>query len=274
MPSKKPNFFETISAAINDVIDHGFDSQKRIDDWIFQIRKSAHATLVPEVIVQQSVAAALSQIYQRQIQQDHILEFHPGVSRFQLQMVKPKLRNELDRRIMANASLIKLNREAAIERTIQRFAGWSTSIPAGGSRAVDKKEVKDSIRKSMSQLPFEERRVAIDQGMKFISSLNNIIAVDRGALAGVWHSKWRRPGYNFRVEHKERDLHVYAVRDNWALNQGLMKVGPDGYTDQITMPGEEVYCTCAYRYVYSFNELPDNMITEKGRKALERFAIS
>jgi hypothetical protein len=47
-----------------------------------------------------------------------------------------------------------------------------------------------------------------------------------------------------------------------------MKPGPDGYTDQITQPAEEVNCRCYYEYIYNLADLPDEMLTEKGRKDL------
>ena len=193
-----------------------------------------------------------------------------GVERFTIERIKPSLRAELDRRILASASLIRLNRDAAIEKTIQRFQGWATSIPKGGSGAVAKRETKDDIRKSLAQLPFEERRVLIDQGHKLTSSISEILATDGGAIAGVWRSHWRQSGYDYRVDHKDRDEKVYTVRDNWAMQAGLMKVGRAGYTDDITKPGEEVFCRCYYSYLYHLRDLPASMLTAKGRAQLER----
>ena len=171
---------------------------------------------------------------------------------------------------MASAQLIKLNRTAAIEKTLQRFSGWSTSIPKGGSDVVDKLKVKGDIRKSLAQLPFEERRVLVDQGHKFTASLSEILATNSNALAGEWHSHWKQLNYNYRPDHKERDRKVYVVRDNWALKAGLMKAGAVGYTDDITRPGEEVFCRCFYRWIYNLRDLPPEMLTLKGSKELER----
>jgi hypothetical protein len=61
---------------------------------------------------------------------------------------------------------------------------------------------------------------------------------------------------------------VYAIRGNWALDKGLMKAGKAGYYDEITKPGEEVYCSCSATYLYAIRELPDDMITNKGRETL------
>ncbi len=261
-------FYEVLTEAVADIVEHGFDSQKRIDGWLVKIRQAAIGSLIPQHKLELMVRKNFVDIYQRMVVKGGILKHHKGLSQFTLDMVKPKLRNELDRHIMANAKLITLNREAAVETTLRRFAGWSTSIPSGGTKAADKLTTKTAVRKSLAQLPFQERRVAIDQGHKFISSLNRVLAVEHGALAGIWHSHWRRKGYNYRPDHKERDLKVYAVRGNWAFEKGLMKVGPDGYTDQITQPAEEVYCECFYQYVYNIQDLPEYMLTAKAKRAI------
>lgn len=264
------SFYEVLTQAIRDITENGYDSAERVAYWMQRLREAAESTLVPEFMMEKLLNDAMRAIYTRLIERGGLLRTHYGVSRFTLEKVKPQLRAELDRRILASANLIKLNREESIGRTLQRFSGWSTSIPKGGSRAVPKAEVKDQIRKPLAQLPFEERRVLIDQGHKFASELSNILATDGGAIAAIWHSHYRQIGYNYRQDHKERDDHIYTVRGNWALERGFMKVGPKGYTDQITKPGEEVFCRCYYQYIYALRVLPDEMITEKGRQELAR----
>jgi hypothetical protein len=272
--NKTKSFFSVITEAVNDIIENGFDSAARVDNWLLKIRQAAYTSFIPEQVLERSIANNMKNIYEKMIVRGQILQHHPGISRFDLDMVKPRLRNELDRHIMANANLIKLNREAAVQRTVQRFAGWSTSIPKGGTDVASRNEVKKSIHKALASLPFEERRVAIDQGHKFIASLNRVLAIDKGAIAAIWHSRWRQPGYNYREDHKERDEKVYAIRDNWAINEGYMKVGFDGYTDEITQAGEEPFCGCSYQYIYTLTSLPDRMLTNKGKASLERALVS
>lgn len=261
-------FYRVVSEAIREFTENGFDSVERLQYWVERIRKAAIETMTPESVLNEELTRVLTGTYKRLIDDGQILKTHAGVQKFTVDRLRPKLRTELDRRLMVSRNLIKLNRQQMIEKTTQRFAGWASSVPAGGSRAVDTKDVKENIRKALTSLPFEERRCVIDQGHKFVSSLNEIIATDGGAIAGRWHSQWRRRGYGYREEHKERDQHVYAIRGNWALEKGLMKAGPDGYTDQITKPGEEVYCSCSYQFLYNIRDLPDNMITQKGRDEL------
>jgi hypothetical protein len=98
------------------------------------------------------------------------------------------------------------------------------------------------------------------------ASLNDILARDNQAIAAEWHSHYKELNYNYRKDHAERDSGIYAIRGNWAIKSGLMKVGEDGYTDEITQPGEEVYCRCYYRYIYNLRDLPEKMLTAKVRR--------
>jgi len=265
-----PTLNEIITEAVRDFTENGFDSEDRLRFWMERIRSAAVSALVPEGELRTMLTARLGADYLRMVERGGMLAMHRGVARYTVDRLKPNMRAELDRRIMASANLIKLNRQAAIEKTMQRFSGWATSIPAGGSDAVDKAETKANIRKAMGQLPFEERRVIIDQSHKFVASLNEIVAKNGNALAVEWHSHWRQAGYNYRKDHKERDGKIYAMRGNWALEQGLMKKGPAGYYDEITAVGEEVFCRCSARYLYALRDLPDDMITQKGKDALAK----
>lgn len=264
---------ETITAATNDFTTRGYVSPEQLAYWQARIREAAIGELVPPHELASVLNRSLAAIYGRLIDHGQVIKHHPGVSRFTIDKLRPHLRGELNKRIMASADLIKLNRDQAIEKTIQRFSGWATSIPAGGSDAVDKRETKALVQKSMKQLPFEERRVLTDQGHKLTASISDVIAKDGGAIAMVWHSNWRQRGYNYREDHKERDELTYAIKGSWAIERGLMKKGPAGYTDDITAPAEEPFCRCRGTYIYNLRSLPEIMITAKGKSELERVRL-
>lgn len=267
---KPSDFYRVVSEAVAEMAETGFDSAERLAYWIQRIREAAIRSMTPTHVLEAALNATFREKYRKLIEAGGITKFHPGVARFTVDRLKPKLRRELDRRLMASRELIKLNRAAAIEKTIQRFSGWATSIPDGGSDVVKKRETKADIRKALASLPFEERRVATDQGHKFVASLSNIIATDGGAIALTWQSHWRQANYNYRHSHKERDGKVYVLRDNWAISQGLMRLDGHQYYDQITAVGEEVNCRCNAVYIYSLRSLPPDMVTPKGRESLAR----
>ena len=271
--TKPASFYDVITAAVADIAARGYDPV-RVDIWMAQIAAAAKRDMVPEAQVAATMQSRLGGLYKRYVTDGALLRQNPGVGRFTLDKVRPALRAELERRIAASAQLIKLNRAAAIQKTLIRFSGWASSIPQGGSNVVDKRDTKSDIKKSLKQLPFEERRVLIDQGHKFVAALSETLATSGNAIAAEWHSHWRQQGYNYRKDHKSRDGKLYTVRDSWAMEKGLMKAGPAGYTDEIDRPGEEPYCRCSYVWIYSLRDLPDDMLTARGREALAASRIA
>jgi hypothetical protein len=266
---RRKNFDETLAAAVSDLTEHGFTSTERVQFWLDQLRRAAQDAMRPEYEAEDALRRALSAIYKRLVERGQVARFHPGVGRFTLQRVAPHLRAELDRRILAATQLIKLNRTEAVQKTLQRFSGWSTSIPAGGTAAADKRTVKADISKSLKQLPFVERRLHIDQGHKLTASINEVVARGGGAIALIWRSNWWQAGYNYREDHKERDGDVYLIRGCWAQEKGLVKPGKAGYYDKVTAVGEEPFCRCYAIYIYTLRGLPEDMLTKKGQEALQ-----
>ena len=261
------SFYRVVTEAVRYFEEHGFTSAEVLQQWVEKIRRSAHETLTPESVLNEELQRTLGGIYKRLVDGGQLLKTHEGVGKFTIERLKPKLRVELDRRLAVSRTLIKINREQAVEKAIQRMAGWASSIPAGGSRAVDVKDTKEHIRKALTSLPFEERRCVIDQSAKFVSSLNEIVAVDGGAIAVIWNIR-HSAGYHNRPDHKERAGKIYLLRSSWAKEKGLVKPGSAGYYDDITSFGEEIFCSCWGTWIYNVRDLPSDMVTEKGKEEL------
>lgn len=263
------DFYSVLTAAIADMAEHGFDSSERVANWMRKLREAAEGSMISEEALGQALRDHLGRTFERMVEQGGMMRMHPGVPRFTIDRIKPSLRGELDRRIMAATDLIKLNRAQAVDKTLLRFAGWSTSIPAGGIDQANRAKVKKDVRKSLAQLPFEERRVLIDQGHKLVSSISDLVATDGGAIAGEWHDRGKHdPSYDAREEHLARTGKIYLVRGSWAHKGGLVKP-TNGFTDDIERPAELPYCSCWYRFIYTLRDLPAEMVTDKGRDALE-----
>lgn len=268
-------FTRTVREAVKFFLRNGYTSRQELEQWQAIIRQAAESETDDDYM--SMVSDRLRKTYDLQVIKAGVLERHKGLSRFTLNYMEPKLRSELDRRILASADLIKLNRTAAINKTVQRFSGWATSIPVqdyvgGGLSASSRSGIvanAQHIQKSAEQVDYEARRVMIDQSHKLIANIDNIIATSNNAIAAEWHSHWRQPGYDYREDHKERDKMVYLIRGNWAQKNGYVKAGPAGYLDEITQPGEEVFCRCYVTYLYNLRSIPEDMLTQKGRKFLE-----
>lgn len=271
VPSARSRFQRVLTEAIGDITTHGFDSEERLARWVRELRQAAIESMIPESRLAREIEEALTRVFRRATSSAALRLKHRGIQAYRLEQVKPRLRSELDRRILASANLIKLNREQALAETLRRLAGWATSIPAGGTEVAKREKVRKDVRKSLAGLPFIERRVIIDQGHKLSAAVSEIIAVDGGAIAIMWHSHWREIGYDYRPSHKARDGKVYGLRDSWANKAGYVKRGADGWYDEITAVGEEVFCRCYGTYLYTLGELvkaAPSMLTEKGRERL------
>lgn len=261
-------FLKALTAAVSDLTEHGYDDVERVERWLTKLRAVLEKALASPQEMEKKLKEALNAIFHKMVISGQALDKHPGVEKFTLEQIKPQLREELEKRIRASADLIKLNRDEAIEKTLRRFAGWASSVPSGGTAEPDKRGTKDAIKRGIAGLPYIERRVIIDQGHKLVSNIHATLAEEGGAIAGIWHSHWRQPNYDYREDHKERDEHVYLMRNSWAREKGLVKAGPAGFADDITQPGEEVNCRCFYEYIYNLRDMPEDMLTAKGQQAL------
>ena len=266
--AKKPTFSQVISAAVNDIADHGFDKPERMEKWLKAVREAAADALPSEARLEKMLREALIGRYKKLVDGGEIARLHPGVSKFTIKSLTPKMQDELAKFIMSSANLIKLNRRKAVDATLQRLAGWISSVPPGGTDQTNKRKTKEDVKKALSSLPFEERRVLIDQGHKLVGSINEVVANNTGAIAGIWHSHWRQPGYDYRDTHKDRDEHIYLIRDSWAHKAGLVKSGEMGFYGDTTKVAEETFCRCYMQWLYALRSLPTSMLTAKGKAAL------
>jgi len=131
------------------------------------------------------------------------------------------------------------------------------------------RETAAHIQKAAEKVDYEARRVMIDQNHKLIANIDNVIATSNNAIAAIWHSHWRRPGYDFREDHKERDQLYYLIRGNWAQKNGYVKAGPAGYLDENHSAWRRGFCQCYVTYIYNIRSIPEYMLTQKGQKFME-----
>lgn len=262
------NFQQLLTEAVKYFTINGYTNPHALDLWMTRLREAAEADMPSVMVLDRRVNQALSRIYKKATAPNRIVKAHRNVPAFTPQMLPLNLQDELRKRILVSADLIKLNREQAVEKTLQRFAGWATSVPDGGSKVVDKIDVKANVSKSLAQVKYEERRLLTDQGHKLMASIDAVLAEDNDAIAAIWHDRGEHdPSYNARHSHLARSGKVYAIRSSWAMQEGLMRKGA-GYTDEMTQPREEVSCTCHYEYLYSPADLPADMLTVKGKEWL------
>ncbi len=253
-----------VQRAVEEFAASGLSSDAALQDWLMRLHATIEREMPSDAESKEAIATALRAVYDRGARKGfaHI----PGVSRYTLERIAPELRAELDRRIHASVDLIRLNKKAATEKTLQRFAGWVSSVPRGGTAETDLRSVASEILKPVARVKYEARRVAVDQGHKLNAAISHVVAQGAGAIAAIWHDRGEHDkGYDARKEHLARSGKLYLVRDSWAMDEGLVKRGGP-YTDEVDQPAERVYCSCWWEWITSPRSLPEEMLTEKGRQ--------
>lgn len=269
---QNPNatFSELLAEAIKEFSATGYVSPERVDLWIARLRNAVERELGTDASIDAALRESLVRTFERFTMGRKLDEIIPGVSRYTKAMVSPKLHAELDRRILASADLIKLWKSEAVERTLRRFRGWSTSIPPGGDEEIDRRETRQLLGEELTKYKYHKRLVNNDQGHKLIANVAAIVAEGAGAIAMRWNSHGPHDAhYDARPDHVKRDGKTYLIRGSWADKEGLVKP-INGYTDDITAPGQEVNCRCWGTYIVSPRKLPDEMLTKKGQEWVAR----
>jgi len=263
-----PGFRTLLIEGLRKFAAEGYRSESDLQEWMQRLQAALEIELPSDEESKAALARILESVYARDMRTG-IAKRVPGVSRYTLSRVAPHLRAELDRRVWAGADLIKLRKRAATQQSLQRFAGWTTSVPPGGFPRIPKDDLRDVAREigmPVATLKYERRRLAIDQGHKLSAAVAHVVAEGEGAIAGIWHDRGESDhSYDARPEHLARSGKFFLVRDSWAIEQGLIKRGSAKYTDEITEPAFEVYCSCWYEWVTTPHDLPEDMLTAKGR---------
>ncbi len=243
MASPTKTFRDLVRQAVQEAVANGPPSEAQLDALMAQIRLAAERTFVSDAEVFAELQRHFKGIYKRLVDRGKIFETMRGVERFTLQQVAPECRAELGRVILSSADLIRLNKRAQVEKTVQRYRGWLSSVPVGGSPSADVREVSEHIVAPTRKAKFEMRRVAIDQGHKFAANLSHIVATHGGAIAGIWHDRGQHDhNYDARKEHLARSGKVFLVRNSWAIQNGLIRKGAGPYMDSVERPAEMPFC--------------------------------
>jgi hypothetical protein len=261
----KPTFRSLIMEALRYFAETGFRSESDLQQWLLKLHAALEQELPTNRYFKAQLNAALSRVFSRDIKSG-IANRIPGVSRYTLDRIAPNLRAELDRRIYAGVDLIKLNKAAATQKALQRFAGWVSSVPPHGIPATNFREIAKEIIKPVAQVKYEARRVAIDQSMKLSAAVAHTVAMGEGAIAGIWHDRGEFDhGYDARPIHLARSGKLFLTRDSWALNEGLItKRGVEYYDDLEDQAAVLPYCSCYVTWVTSPRDIPETLLTAKG----------
>lgn len=261
-------YYRVLSEAIDDVLSRGFVSADQIALWQARLKDAAENSLRADAT--STLDRLLDNTFSRLVGTRRLLKNHVGLAPAVFDGLRPRLSTELTKFKLSSSAFLKARREEALLGSLRRFGGWASSIPPGGVSDRSRLVLRAEIKKPLASLPLQEVQAVKAQEANFVVALNTIVATEGEALAGLWHSQWRRPGYDYRPDHKENDLRVFLFRDSWAQRSGLLRRGP--WADAQPIPGTLLGCKCHYVYFYTLESLPLEVLSAKGRAALAQAA--
>lgn len=232
---------------------------EQLRSMVPQVRGALEGAYLTDTQIADEVARMLGARFRRGLRS--LPKRHRGfVGRLGPEIIEDQYRPMLRQRILASVDLIRLNRDQEIERQLKRFVGWATgSVPSQAKRS-DKGELSKGLTKSLQQESFERRRVCIDQGHKLLAAVDDVIALEHGAIAKKWRHVIPHAGYQSREEHLKLDGKVFAVRNNEMLKARRMTKAGRPYAEEVDpQPAVEPYCQCFWEAIYDLEDLPDEM---------------
>ena len=141
-------------------------------------------------------------------------------------------------------------------------------VPSGGTKDKTTRSRIAEIKRELRSLAKWDRLFYAYKVISFPAEIEHIfVLASHEPVAAIWHySDLDAQGeYQKTYNHQQRDGRVYAVRDSWAIEKSLMKVGQAGYLDEISRPGQEIGCMCSLEWVTSLPNVPAEMLTAKAR---------
>ena len=268
--AKQKSFSETLAMAVGAIALYGLLSSKQLKDWEKALVVAALFSFMQPKEMNLILYRRLDGVYKDLVTNKGLLKKYPKMDKGSFDRAKDEILRRLALRKFVGADLIERNYKESIDTVVRRFVGWASSVPAGGIKELDRAEEKKKIQKAISDVDAEGKFIVRDQMHKFQTEIEEILSVEGRAIAARWHSQWRVPGYNYREKHKHIDVsgEFFVIRDNWAMKNRLMKLSGRKYVDSIVRPGMEPNCKCVYEYIYSLSDLPEDMLTAKGRSSI------
>ncbi|HUA09911.1 MAG TPA: hypothetical protein VMA98_11650 [Candidatus Acidoferrales bacterium] len=135
-------------------------------------------------------------------------------------------------------------------------------VTIGKSMKSTAKKKLTEIKKQLRFLAKWDRLFYTYKAMSFPTEIERILILsNQHPVAAIWrYSRLDQDvEYPHAYNHQDRDNRVYAIRDSWALKNGLVKVGESGYLDEVSLPGQDLGCMCSLEWIASPDRVPTEM---------------
>lgn len=202
-----------------------------------------------------------------------------GLKGWRLHRLRDKLRKALRERITTSLLLIKTQNESQMKKLSSRFLGWLTTPKENRKSARETMQASKLVKKNDKHF----RMILGDQTRKLLNNFDNIVAEEYKALGFFWKTRRDdrvvgKPGgknpkpSELHGDHYSRQDKFYFFHKNWAIEKGLINTKHKDFAwadFDDGMPGQPINCRCYAYNIYELEDVPESLLTEKGKKYLE-----
>ena len=134
------------------------------------------------------------------------------------------------------------------------------------STARERASAISEIRREVRSLAKWDALFFTLKAASFPAEIGYVLDRQGGPIAAMWRYSPLDENVDYPVDHDHahRDSQIYAVRGNWAMEKGLMKVGAAGFLDDIDLPKREIGCMCRIVWLFALRDLPEVMLVHQG----------
>lgn len=202
-----------------------------------------------------------------------------GLKGWRVYKLKNRLRKALRERITSSLMLIKTQNETRMQTLRSRFLNWLTTPKE------NRKPIKSVMK--VSKLAADKDRhfkmILADQTRKMINNFDNIVAEEYNAIGFYWKTRrddrvvGKPGGKNPKPspahgDHYVRQDKFYFFHKNWAIEKGYINTKHKDFAwadFDDGMPGQPINCRCYAYNIYELEDIPSNLLTEKGKNYIK-----
>jgi len=142
-------------------------------------------------------------------------------------------------------------------------------IPPQGTRDKEFSKQITVIKTAAKDLMQWDRLFGILKQTSLVSDIDYLFKLRDNPIAAIWHYNQMDEDVEppFTSKHRELDHKIFTVRGNVCIERGLMNTGA-GFIDASPRPKQELGCLCDFQYLYNLRDLPEALLTEKGKREL------
>jgi hypothetical protein len=151
-----------------------------------------------------------------------------------------------------------VERSNEINSRIEEFIAW-TQLDEG-----TRKECLSDIRSTLKSINKWDKGFYVDRALDLIDEVEVMAKIENGAIA----ARWSYSPYPGECGHEALNNKHFLIRDSWAINQGLIHPSNEKYFDEAPRQKEQWGCRCRFTFEFHIRQLPESMLTKKGKDSL------